>query len=189
LNDAALGAVIDGLRDVLAAAPPARTQTRGGGMTSAAMTNCGDAGWWSDRKGYRYVTRRPGTDLAWPEMPKAFTDAVRKVAAQTPWPDFSPDACLINFYEPGAKMGLHQDRDERDLTQPIFTFCLGDDADFLIGGFERGDKTHAFVVQHGDVLVMGGASRMRFHGVRKIYPNTSPVALGGRYSLTFRKAL
>jgi alkylated DNA repair protein (DNA oxidative demethylase) len=189
LDKPALAAVVDGLRVVLAAAPPQRTQTRGGGMTSAAMTNCGQAGWWSDHRGYRYVTRRPGTDAPWPAMPQAFGTAVRKVASRTPWPDFAPDACLINFYEPGAKMGLHQDRDERDLAHPIITFCLGDDADFLIGGIARGDKTQALLVQHGDALVMGGASRMRFHGIRKIYPNTSPLALGGRYSLTFRRAL
>ena len=123
-------------------------------------------------------------------MPAVFSRVVREIAAQTPWADFTPEACLINFYEPSAKMGLHQDRDEADLSHPIVTVCLGDDADFLIGGFGRTDKTQSLRVSHGDALIMGGASRMRFHGVRKIYPGTSPLpALGGRYSLAFRKAL
>ena len=108
----------------------------------------------------------------------------------SPWPDFTPDACLINFYAAGAKMGLHQDKDERDFSQPIVTVSLGDAADWLIGGFKRADPTRAFRLESGDVLLMGGESRMRFHGVRKIHPGTSPVAdLTGRYSLTFRKAL
>ena len=110
--------------------------------------------------------------------------------AESPWPGFAPDACLINHYVKGAKMGLHQDKDEADFSQPIVTVSLGDTADFLIGGAARGDKAVPFKVQSGDVLLMGGASRMRFHGIRKIYPGTSPVSdIGGRYSLTFRKAL
>jgi alkylated DNA repair protein (DNA oxidative demethylase) len=101
-----------------------------------------------------------------------------------------PDACLINFYGPEAKMGLHQDRDERDFSQPIVTVSLGDAADFLVGGFERSAPTASLRVQNGDAVIMGGASRMRFHGVRRIYPGTSPLGdLGGRFSLTFRKAL
>ncbi len=180
---AALGAI-------LAAAPPARARTKGGGWTSAAMTNCGAAGWWSDAKGYRYAPVRPDTGAAWPPMPDAFLRLVRRVMEVTPWPDFTPDVCLINFYSPGAKMGLHQDKDERDFSQPIVTVCLGDDADFLVGGFARGDKALPLVVRSGDAVVMGGASRMRFHGIRKIYPGTSPLPeIAGRYSLTFRKAL
>jgi len=185
-----LAALLAGVRAVTTAAPLARLTTKGGGMTSAAMTNCGTAGWWSDAKGYRYVTANPATGAAWPEFPARFLAAVRKIAKDSPWPDFAPDACLINFYEPGARMGLHQDKDEKDFTQPIVTVCLGDNADFLIGGFARGDKTKALIVRSGDALIMGGASRMLFHGVRKIYPGTSPLPdVGGRFSLTFRKAL
>lgn len=178
------------LEGVLRAAPPVRTQVKGGGMTSAAMTNCGNAGWWSDSKGYRYATTDPATDAPWPPIPDEFIEVVQRVVANSPWPGFVPDACLINFYEPGAKMGLHQDRDEKDFTHPIVTVCLGDDADFLVGGFARGDKAMPMKVRSGDVVLMGGASRMRFHGIRKIYPGTSPLAdITGRYSLTFRKAL
>lgn len=159
-------------------------------MTSAAMTNTGDAGWWSDRTGYRYITRQPESDKPWPAMPEVFLDAVRLALHGSPWPDFKPDACLINFYAAGARMGLHQDRDEKDFTQPIVTLSLGDDADFLIGGLNRTDKTIAIVVESGDAVLMGPPARLRFHGIRKIYPGTSPLPnLKGRISLTFRKAL
>ncbi len=177
------------VRAIAAEAPFLRPRTRGGGMTSAAMTNAGNAGWWSDRSGYRYITHQPESDKPWPPIPEVFLETVAHAVEETSWPAFEPDACLINFYEPGAKMGLHQDRDERDFTQPIVTISLGDDADFLVGGLERKDKVMALIVASGDGLIMGGASRMRFHGVRKIYPGTSPLGgLTGRISLTFRKA-
>jgi alkylated DNA repair protein (DNA oxidative demethylase) len=177
------------LQTILSVAPAVRARTRNG-LTSAAMTNCGRVGWWSDLKGYRYEPVNPTTEQPWPDMPLAFDRLIRRVMADTPWPAFAPDACLINFYGPDAKMGLHQDRDERDFSQPIVTVCLGDDADFLIGGAKRTDKARRVVVRSGDVLVMGGESRLSFHGVRKIYPGTSAlVGLSGRYSLTFRKAL
>lgn len=178
------------VREIAREAPFQHPRTRSGGMTSAGMTNAGDAGWWSDRSGYRYVTRQPETDRPWPAMPGVFLEIVARAVKESPWPGFTPDACLINFYEPGAKMGLHQDKDERDFTQPIVTISLGDHADFLIGGFSRTDKTTPIVVKSGDTIIMGGASRMRFHGIRKIYPGTSPLeGLTGRISLTFRKAL
>jgi alkylated DNA repair protein (DNA oxidative demethylase) len=159
-------------------------------MTSAAMTNAGDAGWWSDARGYRYLTHQPDRQAPWPPLPAAFTAFVKEIAASAPWPAFQPDACLINFYAPGAKMGLHQDRDERDFDQPIVTVSLGDDADFLVGGIARADKPQVLRVSSGDAIIMGGPSRLRFHGVRKIYPNTSPLPeVEGRYSLTFRRAL
>ncbi len=178
------------LESVLKAAPPAPNRTKGGGQTSAAMTNCGEVGWWSDSKGYRYTPVNPVTGLSWPSIPDQFSEVIQQVKAQSPWPDFRPDACLINWYGEGAKMGLHQDRDERDFSQPIITVCLGDSADFMVGGFARADKATALKVASGDILIMGGASRMRFHGIRKIYPSTSPLPeIAGRYSLTFRKAL
>lgn len=171
-------------------APFRHPRTRGGGMTSAAMTNAGDAGWWSDESGYRYLTRQPGSEKPWPVMPEIFRNALAVVAEESPWPHFQPDACLINFYAPGAKMGLHQDLDEKDFTQPIVTVCLGDDADFLIGGLARAGKTTALTVSSGDALIMGPPGRMLFHGIRKIYAGTSPLSgLKGRISLTFRKAL
>lgn len=178
------------LEKVLLAAPPERTRTKGGGLTSAAMSNCGQVGWWSDARGYRYEPNCPGTGQPWPPMPEEFSELVQRVTMDSPWPDFRPDACLINFYEPGSKMGLHQDRDEKDFSQPIITLSLGDAADFLVGGMARSDRAAVIKLRSGDVLLMGGASRMRFHGVRKIYPGTSPLAaIAGRYSLTFRKAL
>ena len=177
---------------IAAEAPFARARTKSG-MTSAAMTNCGRAGWWSDPKGYRYLPTQPSGARAgapWPLMPAVFLETVARAVTGSPWAGFTPDACLINFYEPGARMGLHQDRDERDFTQPIITVSLGDAGDFLIGGLTRTERAEVVVVESGDVLIMGGASRMRFHGIRKTYPGTSAVAgLDGRVSLTFRKAL
>jgi alkylated DNA repair protein (DNA oxidative demethylase) len=159
-------------------------------MFSAAITNCGKMGWWSDEQGYRYVATQPASGAPWPEMPAEFSAAVGAAAARTPWPAFAPDACLINYYTPTAKMGLHQDKDERDFGEPIITLCLGDSADFLIGGPKRSDRPQAMLVQSGDAIVMGGPARMLFHGIRRIHPGTSPLpGIGGRYSLTFRKAL
>lgn len=173
----------------LAAAPPVHPRVKGGGKTLAAMTNFGQAGWWSDVRGYRYERANPTTGKPWPDMPSAFVAVVRAAVADSPWPSFVPDACLINHYAAGTRMGLHQDRDERDFGQPIVTVSLGDSADWLIGGAKRGDKPTAFRVNSGDVLLMGGPARLLFHGVRKIHPGTSPLAgIAGRYSLTFRKA-
>ncbi len=177
------------VQEVTRIAPFAHARTRMG-LTSAAMTNAGDAGWWSDLKGYRYETRNPATGEPWPPMPEIFRAVVGAAVAETPWPDFTPDACLINFYGEGAKMGLHQDRDEKDLSQPIVTVSLGADGDFQIGGMTRTARAEILVVHSGDALIMGGESRMRFHGIRKIHPGTSPLeTLTGRISLTFRKAL
>ena len=184
------GRLAAALTAVLAAAPPEHPRVKSGGMTSAAMTNCGVAGWWSDTKGYRYERINPATGKPWPAMPEAFLALVAEMVAGSPWPNFVPDACLINHYAAGAKMGLHQDKDERDFSQPIVTVSLGDSADWLIGGAKRADKAMAFRVNSGDVLLMGGAARMLFHGVRKIHAGTSPIAgITGRYSLTFRRAL
>lgn len=164
-------------------------RTKSGGIYSAEMTNCGEFGWWSDAKGYRYTDADPRSGQPWPKMPKSFSDTLTRVLAGTDRSDFGPDACLINHYPDGAKMGLHQDKDEADFSQPIVTLSLGASADFLIGGFDRSDKSIKLLVESGDALIMGGESRLRFHGIRKIYPGTSPLSdLDGRLSLTFRKA-
>lgn len=189
LDPAGQAALYAAVQAVARDAPFAHARTLMG-LTSAAMTNAGSAGWWSDLKGYRYETRNPATGAAWPPMPAIFREAVAAAVADTPWPDFAPDACLINFYGEGAKMGLHQDRDEKDFAQPIVTVSLGDDGDFLIGGLTRSERAQVLIVKSGDALIMGGDSRMRFHGIRKIHPGTSPLEpLAGRISLTFRKAL
>lgn len=171
-------------------APFSHAKTKSGGVYSAEMTSCGDVGWWSDGLGTRYCEQDPRSGKPWPKMPKFFSDTVTSALLDTEWRHFEPDACLINRYEKGAKMGLHQDKDEADFAQPIITVCLGATADFLIGGQKRSDRPLSFLVESGDILVMGGASRMRFHGIRKIYPGTSPIdGLTARLSLTFRKAL
>lgn len=189
VSPAGQGRLYAAVQDIARDAPFAHARTKGG-LTSAAMTNCGAAGWWSDLKGYRYETRHPGTGTPWPALPEVFLQTVAAAVAGSLWPDFVPDACLINFYGEAAKMGLHQDRDEKDFTQPIVTVSLGDDADFLIGGLTRTEKTQALIVRSGDIVIMGAESRLRFHGIRKIYPGTSPLPeLAGRVSLTFRKAL
>jgi alkylated DNA repair protein (DNA oxidative demethylase) len=191
LFDAAAQATfVAALAAIVQAAPLTRARTRSGGIYSAAMTNCGAVGWWSDEKGYRYTPVCPWTGRPWPAMPADLRAAATLAVAGTPWTGFDPDACLINFYAPGAKMGLHQDKDERDFTQPIVTVSLGDSADFLVGGARRGDKTVPVVVNSGDALILGGPARLLFHGIRKIYPGTSPLpGVHGRFSLTFRRAL
>ena len=170
-------------------APFRRPQTRSGTF-SAEITNCGDVGWWSDSTGYRYIPTQPYSASPWPKMPAAFTEILASIVVKTPWQEFVSDVCLINHYDKGSKMGLHQDKDESDFTQPIVTFCIGATADFLVGGAKRSDQPQVITVESGDVVVMGAASRLLFHGVRKIYPGTSPLlGLDGRISLTFRKAL
>lgn len=170
-------------------APFSHARTKSGGVYSAEMTSCGPFGWWSDRRGTRYCEVDPRSGTKWPNMPPLFTEILSAFLQDTPWDEFSPDACLINRYGTGAKMGLHQDKDEADFTQPIVTVSLGATADFLIGGYKRFDKPVRFLIESGDVLIMGGESRLRFHGIRKIYPGSSPLpGLEKRLSLTFRKA-
>ena len=182
--------LVNAVRLVAKKAPFTRAWTKSGGVYSAEMTNCGRVGWWSDSKGYRYTPTQPESGDPWPAMPTVFTTVLNGILPRTDADGFTPDACLINHYAKGAKMGLHQDKDETDFDQPIVTVCLGAAADFLIGGFERRDRPEVVLVASGDVVIMGGASRMRFHGIRKIYPGTSPIErLDGRFSLTFRKAL
>jgi len=178
------------VRAVAKEAPFSQPRTKGGGQFSAEITNCGSAGWWSDERGYRYETTDPRSGRAWPAMPRVFADLLETVLTGTEAAGFQPDACLINQYVAGAKMGLHQDKDEADFSHPIVTVCLGASADFWVGGQKRADKPMIVPVHSGDVLIMGGASRMSYHGVRKIYAGTSPLdGLDGRISLTFRRAL
>ncbi|HEY8233858.1 MAG: DNA oxidative demethylase AlkB [Burkholderiales bacterium] len=162
--------------------------TPGGRRMSVAMTNCGDAGWISDRAGYRYSSDDPQTGRPWPAMPEAFRDVAAHAAARAGFPDFVPDACLVNRYDPGARLTLHQDRDERDFTAPIVSVSLGLPATFLFGGERRADRPLRIDLAHGDVVVWGGPSRLRFHGVLPLPAGVHPLTGRHRVNLTLRKA-
>ena len=178
-------ALLASVREVLRAAPLySPTMPRTGKKLSVAMSNCGPLGWVSDRDGYRYQARHPVTDEPWPEIPPIALDAWRSLAA---YPD-PPQACLVNFYAAGARMALHQDRDEADFTAPIVSLSLGDSCLFRFGGIERSGPTQSLKLHSGDALVIGGASRLVFHGVDRIAPGSSTLlAEGGRFNLTLRR--
>lgn len=169
------------LREVLRRAPLRRLQTPGGRSMSVQTSNCGRLGWFSDAQGYRYVGNDPLSGQLWPPLPAA-------AAAQAGFAGFDPDACLINRYRPGARMTLHQDRNERDLAAPIVSVSLGLPALFLWGGLRRGDPCSRHTLLHGDVVVWGGVDRLRFHGVLPL-PERLHEELGPqRINLTFRRA-
>jgi alkylated DNA repair protein (DNA oxidative demethylase) len=155
---------------------------------SVAMSNCGALGWVTDRTGYRYSEIDPETNHPWPEMPRAFRKLAESAANEAGFPNFVPDSCLINRYEPGTKLSLHQDKDERDFTQPIVSVSLGLPATFLFGGLERADKVVRIPLVHGDVVVWGGPARLRYHGVSPLQEGEHPLLGRVRYNLTFRKA-
>lgn len=157
---------------------------RTGRPFSVRMTNLGELGWVSDRNGYRYQAVHPETGNTWPAMPEPILDVWRKVSNYAGL----PQACLVNFYQGGAKMGLHQDKDEEDFSAPVVSISLGDTALFRFGGTERGGKTSTVKLASGDVLVMGGASRLCFHGIDRVYSGTSTLLKeGGRINLTLRR--
>ncbi|EMR12852.1 alpha-ketoglutarate-dependent dioxygenase AlkB [Methylophaga lonarensis MPL] len=169
--------------------PFRKMQTPGGQWMSAEITNCGTVGWVSDRQGYRYVNRDPLTDQPWPLMPVTLYEFACEAASRAGFEGFSPDICLINRYRIASKMGLHQDRDERDFAQPIVSVSLGLSANFLFGGERRNSSTQSILLEHGDVLVWGGPLRKYFHGISKIYPGDDPLTGPYRVNLTFRRAL
>jgi len=157
---------------------------RTGRPFSVCMTNLGPLGWVSDRKGYRYQPGHPETGQPWPAMLAVLIDLWQRYAGY-PHP---PEACLVNFYQQGAKMGLHQDRDEEDFTAPVLSISLGDTAVFRFGGTERGGKTQTLKLASGDVLVMGGSARLCFHGIDRVLNGTSTLLKeGGRINLTMRR--
>ncbi len=184
MQDALLGDV----RDVIAAAPLRHLITPGGLRMSVAMTNCGALGWVSDRRGYRYDAIDPERGVPWPAMPASFMRLAAQAASSAGFEGFVPDACLINRYLPGAKLSLHQDRDERDLGAPIVSVSLGLPAIFLFGGLRRADKAQRTLLRHGDVVVWGGPSRLRFHGVLPLAQGAHARLGGQRINLTFRCA-
>jgi alkylated DNA repair protein (DNA oxidative demethylase) len=161
--------------------------TPGGYRMSVAMTNCGTVGWVSDHAGYRYDRIDPLSERPWPSMPVAFAELASDAAAQAGFPRYAPDACLINRYVPGARLSLHQDRDERDRVAPIVSVSLGLPATFLFGGLQRSERPRRVLLRHGDVVVWGGPARMRFHGVLPLKEGDHPLLGGTRVNLTFRK--
>jgi alkylated DNA repair protein (DNA oxidative demethylase) len=176
------------LRRVLARAPFRHMVTPGGHQMSVAMTNCGSAGWVTDRSGYRYDANDPEAGRPWPAMPPSFRELAGQAADRAGFGGFSPDACLVNRYQPGARMSLHQDKDEHDFGAPIVSVSLGLPAVFLFGGLKRSDRPRRFRLQHGDVVVWGGPARLVFHGVAPLADGEHAVMGRQRINLTFRKA-
>jgi DNA oxidative demethylase len=181
-------ALLAALQDVTTRAPFRHMITPGGFRMSVAMTNCGSLGWVTDRTGYRYDAIDPDSGARWPAVPASFLTLAQSAAAEAGFSDFLPDACLINRYEPGAKLSLHQDKDERDFGAPIVSVSLGVPAVFLFGGLKRTDKTKRVPVTHGDVVVWGGPARLRYHGVMPLKPGQHRLFGEYRVNLTFRKA-
>jgi alkylated DNA repair protein (DNA oxidative demethylase) len=182
-------ALLAEMRRVTAQSPFRHMITQSGWRMSVANSNCGAAGWVSDRSGYRYDPIDPDTGQPWPAMPALFQALAVEAAEAFGFGGFRPDACLMNRYEPGARLSLHQDRNERDLDQPVVTVSLGLPAIFLWGGARREDPTSKIRLGHGDVMVWGGEDRLNFHGVRTLADGDHALAGRARYSLTFRKAL
>jgi alkylated DNA repair protein (DNA oxidative demethylase) len=182
---AELVAEVDRIRT---AAPFRHLTTPGGHRMSVAMTNCGPLGWVSSHTGYRYQDTDPDSGAKWPAMPALFRALSGQAAADAGYLDFQPDACLINLYEPGARLTLHQDRDERDKGSPIVSVSLGLPAVFLFGGLRRNDRPRRIRLENGDVVVWGGPSRLAFHGVEALADGSHPITGRSRTNLTFRRA-
>ena len=180
--------LISALHEVVAQAPFRHMVTPGGHQMSVAMTNCGSFGWVTDRTGYRYDANDPEAGGLWPAMPPSFRDLAERAADHAGFGRFSPDACLINRYQPGARMSLHQDRNEHDFGAPIVSVSLGLPATFLFGGSKRSDKPRRFRLEHGDVAVWGGPARLVFHGVAPLADGEHALLGRQRINLTFRKA-
>ncbi len=178
-------AVLARLREVLAKAPLFTPRMpKSGRPMSVGMSNCGPLGWITDERGYRYQCLHPDTGQPWPAIPDLLLRLWNEVARYP----HAPEACLINYYGPSAKMGLHQDRDEADFAAPVVSLSLGDSCLFRVGGANRRDPTRSFRLNSGDVLVLGGDARLAFHGVDRIYPQTSTLlAEGGRMNVTMRR--
>ena len=177
------------VQNVASNAPFRHMVTPGGFRMSVAMTNCGAAGWVTDRTGYRYDAKDPASGKPWPAMPTAFLDLAQRAAGAAGFAAFIPDSCLVNRYAPGAKLSLHQDKNERDFTAPIVSVSLGLPATFLFGGAKRSDPPRKIPLRHGDVVVWGGPTRLAFHGVATLKDGEHPALGRERVNLTFRKAL
>jgi alkylated DNA repair protein (DNA oxidative demethylase) len=180
--------VLADLRRVLDAAPLRHLITPGGFRMSVAMSNCGAVGWVSDVNGYRYDPVDPDSGRPWPGLPPSFRELARSAAAEAGYRGFVPDACLIGRYAPGTRLTLHQDRNEQDLDQPVVSLSLGLPAVFLFGGLKRSVRAVRVPVHHGDVVVWGGASRLRYHGVSNLAEGLHPLTGSFRFNLSFRRA-
>lgn len=186
---AATAELVTTVAAIAAAAPFRQMTTPGGYVMSVAMTNCGVAGWITDRAGYRYAARDPLTGMPWPPMPPLFRNLASAAAAAAGYAAFAPDACLVNRYVPGTRLTLHQDKNERDFAQPIVSVSLGLPARFLFGGLKRSDRPRRLALTSGDVAVWGGPMRLAFHGVDPLAEGEDPLTGGCRINLTLRRAL
>ena len=180
--------LLAGVEGVMARAPFRHMITPGGFRMSVGMTNCGSLGWVTDRSGYRYDAVDPESGKEWPAMPASFLKLAQDAAASAGFAGFAPDACLINRYQPGARLSVHQDKNESDFGQPIVSVSLGIPAVFLFGGMKRADKPSRVDLRHGDVVVWGGPARLRYHGVMPLKEADHPLVGRHRINLTFRKA-
>lgn len=181
--------LIEAVLRVAEKAPFRQMITPGGWTMSVAMTNSGQVGWVTSRKGYRYAAQDPETGLPWPAMPTSLQTLALEAAAAGGFAGFVPDACLINRYAPGTRLTLHQDINERDFSQPVVSVSLGLPAVFLWGGAKRTDKPRRIPLYHGDVVVWGGPARKHFHGIHPLADGMHPLTGSFRYNLTFRRAL
>ena len=182
LDRGAQVAMVAELRAIASAAPMFHPETRWGKKMSVRMTSAGSFGWYSDRRGYRYEPKHP-TGHDWPEIPASILSVWRGATGA----DRDPDCCLVNYYGEGARMGLHQDRDEADFAWPVLSISLGDDALFRIGGTDRSDPTQSFWLHSGDVMMLNGPTRLAFHGIDRIKHRSSDLLTdGGRLNVTLR---
>ena len=182
------GALFTALQEIAGRSPFRHMTTPGGYCMSVAMTNCGECGWVTDETGYRYDAVDPSTSARWPAMPLVFCEVATKAAAAAGFGGFAPDACLISRYEPGARLSLHQDKDEIDLESPIVSISLGLPAVFLFGGQRRSERPSRVPLAHGDVVVWGGPARLRYHGVMPLREGRHPLLGTSRVNLSLRKA-
>ncbi|AXI61791.1 DNA oxidative demethylase AlkB [Pseudomonas kribbensis] len=180
--------LLPALESVIERAPLRHMMTPGGFSMSVATSSCGALGWITDRSGYRYSAEDPISHQPWPQMPEVFRELAQAAAKQGGFSDFIPDSCLINRYVPGAKMSLHQDKDEHSYAAPIVSLSLGLPAMFLFGGFARSDKSQRISLLHGDMVIWGGVDRLRYHGILPIKYGRHPQLGEQRFNLTFRTA-
>ena len=180
-------ALLEEVDRIVAASPFRYLITPGGYQMSVGMTNCGPVGWVSDKSGYRYDPIDPASGRPWPAMPQRFLDQARRAAEEAGFAEYAPDACLINRYVPGAKLGLHVDRDEDDPVAPIVSVSMGLPATFLWGGKRRADPVRRLRLESGDVAVWGGPARFVYHGVSPLKDGRHPLTGASRINLTFRK--